>query len=148
MLMNFSLSLFLFIYTHLQSNKIRENIFRYALINLIKKGRTREMVRKQRGRKNERNQPLFQLRLPRFSRFILHRSPRIYLVHRILRLLPSPFHLPPPPPPPRRKERNDGKRERVFSRLTWSLANFPCFLPSFSRLLWPRLTISHAMRYT
>lgn len=144
--MNFSLSLFLFIYiyiyTHLQSNKIRENIFRYALINLIKKGRTREMVRKQRGRKNERNQPLFQLRLPRFSRFILHRSPRIYLVHRILRLLPSPF------PPPRRKERNDGKRERVFSRLTWSLANFPCFLPSFSRLLWPRLTISHAMRYT
>lgn len=43
MLMNFSLSLFLFIYTHLQSNKIRENIFRYALINLIKKAkRTKE----------------------------------------------------------------------------------------------------------
>lgn len=41
--MNFSLSLFLFIYTHLQSNKIRENIFRYALINLIKKAnRTKE----------------------------------------------------------------------------------------------------------
>lgn len=34
-----------------------------------------------------------------------------------------------------------GKERESF---VWSLANFRCFFPSFSRLPWPRLTISHA----